>query len=76
MNRAWQAIVHGVTRVEHDLETNHHHLILRISFCDPMDCSLPGFSVHGDSPGKNTGVGRHFLLQGIFLTQELNPGLL
>ena len=30
-----------------------------------------GSSVHGDSPGKNTGVGRHFLLQGIFPTQEL-----
>ena len=29
-----------------------------------------------DSPGKNTGVGSHSLLQGIFLTQELNPGLL
>ena len=28
-----------------------------------------------DSPGKNTVVGCHFLLQGIFLTQELNPGL-
>ena len=28
-----------------------------------------------DSPGKNTGVGRHFLLQGIFLTQGLKPGL-
>jgi len=38
--------------------------------------SLPGSSVHGDSRGKNTGVGCHFLLQGIFLTQELNPGLL
>ena len=25
------------------------------------------------SPGKNTGVGCHFLLQGIFLTQGLNP---
>ena len=24
--------------------------------CDPMDCSPPDFSVHGDSPGKNTGV--------------------
>ena len=23
---------------------------------DPMDCSLPGSSVHGDSPSKNTGV--------------------
>ena len=34
-----------------------------------MDCSLPGSSVHGDSPGKNTGVGCHALLQGIFPTQ-------
>ena len=29
-----------------------------------------------DSPGKNTGVGCHFLLQGIFPTQGLSPGLL
>ena len=29
-----------------------------------------------DSPGKNTGAGCHFLLQGIFPTQESNPGLL
>ena len=28
-----------------------------------------------DSPGKNTGVGSHALLQGIFPTQGLNPGL-
>ena len=28
-----------------------------------------------DSPGKNTGVGCHALLQGIFSTQGLNPGL-
>ena len=41
-----------------------------------MDCSLPGSSVHGDSPGKNTAVGCHALLQGIFLTQGLNSGLL
>ena len=81
-----------------------------------MDCSPLGSSVHGDSPGKNTGVGCHpllcgdlpkpgfksrsfvlqvdtllseppeklknigvgslSLLQGIFLTQELNWGLL
>ena len=43
--------------------------------CDPVDCSPPGSSVHGDSPGKNTGVGCHALLQGIFRTQGLNPGL-
>ena len=44
--------------------------------CDPMDCGPPGSSVHGDSPGKNTGVGCHVLLQGIFPAQGLNPGLL
>ena len=43
---------------------------------DPVDCSLPGSSVHGDSPSKNTGVGCHALLQGIFPTQGSNPGLL
>ena len=34
-----------------------------------------GSSVHGNSPGKNTGVGCHALLQEIFPTQGLNPGL-
>ena len=47
-----------------------------LTLCDPMDCSPPGSSVHGDSPGKITGVGDHALLQGIFPTQGLNPGLL
>ena len=28
-----------------------------LTLCDPMDCSLPGSTVHGGSPGKNTGVG-------------------
>ena len=41
-----------------------------------MDCSPPCYSVHGDSPGKNTRVGCHALLQGNFLTQGSNPGLL
>ena len=34
-----------------------------------------GLFVHGDSPGKNTGVGCHALLQGIFPTQGSNPGI-
>ena len=34
-----------------------------LTLCNPMDCSLPAFSVHGASPGKNTGVGCHALLQ-------------
>ena len=43
---------------------------------DPMDCSLPGSSAHGNSPGRNTGVGYHALLQGIFLTPGSDPYLL
>ena len=35
-----------------------------LTLCNPMDCSLPGSSVHEDSPGKNTGVSCHALLQG------------
>ena len=38
--------------------------------------SLPGSSVYGDSPGKNTGGGCHSLFQGIFPTQGSNLGLL
>ena len=36
------------------------------ALCDSMDCSSLDSSVHGDSPGKNTGVGCHALFQGIF----------
>ena len=34
-----------------------------LTLCDPMDSSSPGSSLHGNSPGKNTGVGCHFFLQ-------------
>ena len=36
------------------------------TLCNPMDCSPPGWG----SPGKNTGMGCHAVLQGS------NPGLL
>ena len=42
-------------------------------FVTPWDCSPPGSSVHEDSPGKNTGVGCHALLQWIFPTQGIEP---
>ena len=54
-------------------------LLSCVQLHDPMDYSPPGSSAHGDSPGKNTGVGCHgchALLQGIFLTQGSNSGLL
>ena len=39
-----------------------------LTLCNRIDCILPGSSVRGDSPGKNTGV--------IFPTQGLNSGTL
>ena len=47
-----------------------------LTLCNPMDCSLPRLLCPWDSPDKNTGVGSHSLLQGIFLTQESDLGLL
>ena len=41
---------------------------------EPMDCSSPASSVHGDSPGKNTGVGCLFLHQGNFPAPGIKPG--
>jgi len=38
--------------------------------CNSMDCTLPGFSVHGE--GKNNRVDCHFLLLGIYL---VDPGI-
>ena len=61
---------------------------LMVIFLVVVSCSVVSDSLrfHGlyparlfyplDTPGKNTGAGCHFLLQRIFLTQELNPDLL
>ena len=46
------------------------------TLCNPMDCSPARLLCPWDFPGKNTGVGRHSLLQGIFQTPGSNPGLL
>ena len=42
-----------------------------------MSDSLPPHELYSpwNSPGQNAGVGSHSLLQGIFPTQGLNPGL-
>ena len=62
------------------LFTHRRHVLCLVdqscpTLCNPMDCSWPGSSVHGDSPGKNSRVGCHALLQEIFPTQGWNPGL-
>ena len=50
---------------------SHCYVLL---FCNPMDCSLLGSSVHGISQ-QEYWSGFHFLLQGSFQTQGSNPGL-
>ena len=44
--------------------------------CNPINGLYPARLCSWDSPGKNTGVGCHFLLHGIVPTQGLNPHLL
>ena len=39
-----------------------------------MDCNLPGSSVYGDSPGKNSGEGCYALLQGGLLHPGIERG--
>ena len=46
------------------------------TLCNLMNCSPTRLLCPWNSPGKNTGVGFHALLQGIFPTQGLNPHLL
>ena len=45
------------------------------TLCKPMDCSPTGSSVQEILQARNTGVSSNSLLQGIFPTQGLNPGL-
>ena len=51
------------------------HSVVSDSLWPPWTLSLPGSSIHGIFPGKNTGVHCHFLLRGIFPTHGSNPGL-
>ena len=44
--------------------------------CNPLDCSVPGSSVHGDSLDQNSGVYCHTLLQAIFPTQASSLSLM
>ena len=50
------------------------HMCSVVSICNPMDCSPPDSSVHGILQAWILPWAA--LLQGIFLTQKLNPGLL
>ena len=51
----------------------HVRTICHVRLCDPIDCSPTGYSIHGDSPDKNTGMGCHFLLKGSFSNRGIKP---
>ena len=57
----------------HEIAVLYAQSFSSVQLCNPMDCRLLCL---WNSPGKNTGVGCHVLLQGIFLTQGSNPSLL
>ena len=46
------------------------------TLCEPKDCSPPGFSLSMEYSGQEHCMGSLSLLQGIFLAQGWNPGLL
>ena len=80
-NSKFSLILTCGSRIQMQGEHNALHLSCVLVAQSCLDSSQP----HGleptrllcprDSPGRHTGVGCHFLLQGIFPTQELNPGL-
>ena len=77
----WGAIAFPQHRASDDYILTLRYVLYLVAqscptLCNPRDCSLPDTSVHGDSPGKNTRVDCHALLQGIFPTQGSSPGLL
>ena len=67
-------LVHQAT--ECSLMTLWVSSVMSDSFCNPMDCSQPGSSVHGTSQARTLGWDCHFFLQGIFPTQGSNLGVL
>ena len=46
------------------------------TLCNTMDCNLAVSSVHGDSPGKNTGAACHFLFRGNLSDPGIQPASL
>ena len=62
---AGRFFTNGATREAYlSLESESVTCQLCHTLCYPMDCSPPGFSVHGIPPGKHTKVGNHSPLQG------------
>ena len=71
---SWWATVHGVAKSQTRL-SDFTFFFSCLILCDRMDCSLPGSCVHRILQARNTGMGWHALLQGIFPTMGLNLGV-
>ena len=76
----------NASKMECNIRRTHAYLLFIFNYVCQSHSHVQLFVTHGlwparlpcpwDSPGKNTGVGCHFHLEGIFLTQGSNPGLL
>ena len=72
--QSWNSNPDSLIRFNHSLLYVSHSVVS--NFLQPHGLQSARLLCSWDSPGKNTGVGCHSLLQGIFLTQGLNTGLL
>ena len=74
--KPWKKILYYILNITRGCE--HAKLLQSCpTRCDPMNCSPPAVLCPWDSPGKNTGMDCHALLQGIFPTHGSNrPGSL
>jgi len=83
--RWWMLTKFTVVIIHNIRKSNHYAVHLKLTLLFSGQVLSNCLQLHGqqptrilcpwDSPGKNTGVGCCFLLQRIFLTQGLNPGL-
>ena len=69
----WGCKESGTT--EHLSTAQRIHFCMRVWSVQPHGLYSTRLLCPWVSPGRNTGVGCHFLLQGIFLTQGSNPHL-
>ena len=65
-----------MTHLAEWLSEINHKVNMSVTQSSPTLCDSLDYSPPGSSPGKNGGVDFHSLLQGIFLTQGSNQGLL
>ena len=84
---AWWATVHGVTNSQTRLNNKHKHIKYLISTCrkgnthtqkslSHVRLLVTPWTIKSMEFSRNTGVGSHSLLQGIFPVQGSNPSLL